>query len=156
MGAFEVCRVQVSRCCFKKCWGAWWFHQKATSTQHPSKLLKLSAPLLLMTATDCTDSAASSSASASTTLGAPAAVQGGTQAAPAAQQGAVQAAVEGDEQPTTDMRTNARRARFRMAHADRGGQTSEGKGKPVPRDTEEGTSKKRKRYEDSSTENSYS
>ena len=51
-----------------------------------------------------------------------------------------------------DQKIHARRARFRMARADHGGQKSEVKGKQVPRNTEEGTSKKRKRSEDSSNE----
>ena len=66
-------------------------------------------------ATDCTNSAISSFASASTSLGAPAAVQGGTPAALAAKQGAAQAAAEGlhnQQQLLCNLHQNGRHARM--------------------------------------------
>ena len=44
-----------------------------------------------------------------------------------------------------DMRSNTWRASFWLARADLGAQKSQGKGKQVPKDNEEGPSKKRKR-----------
>ena len=52
------------------------------------------------------------------------------------------------------MRTNARRARFRLARTDHGVQKFKGKGKQVPRDVKGGTGKKRKRLDVSSSEDS--